>query len=712
MSMRGNGAAGSEGAPMTAVPGVSRFWTTETTNDSYPTTWENFALGRISGEGKCGEAESFPLQNGIAPPPTSGQESASPFLSAQIELFRNGDFITRSNNVESVYRRVIEPNPDPLHPYGPVQDLSVINETNAYCWVDIVVNNADAWVRFEGDGPSNLADPSFAAKGGETNHVVILIGKMYKVTCDVPFSIVGKSDPAIDERWEDDRTVWLNWPVRISVPEDGDGPRLLSAGLRLMGAGPTRKEFTMCVEPDGLGGFFSWTNSCCSVSGSGIHFSYSCDEYCHCTGSSASGYYGYEGYCIGCYGGWCGCSYDPGELEGGESEPEEGPYAPGISVVFSHDAVIFENEFQNLPGLYVGRRSSETVLECLIHGGPNGGTATFTFTGRDKLDGVDLPTTISVPANTRVVRRITYFGLKQSASVEDVVVHGHFQENQGDGDSPPAELDSEAKLTSIRIAFNVDYAAPENDRLDRHLYGVTETVHYHMYPDSAVGTWTFRVGGAEFFPQSGSVFNCPGSLEGLSGGYGSAELSAYGASFRSAFTVFEPQISARNPRINANPLRVSPVVGEAGHLLLYMDMYVEPSYVSFKGLQMREVPDESQSGTHQGYYDDTGKGGNWSHTSNDGAGPWNEVDLHGYYGTDEAGRRGKYEEPWSEGSKEWPIPMDWGRSSMTVGRFRTNPTSQGFVLHANGTFRIEKFNHSAERTISGQAWCDDNPVPR
>ena len=69
-----------------------------------------------------------------------------------------------------------------------------VNETNAYCWVDIVVNNADAWVRFEGDGESDLADPSFAAKAGETNRVVILIGKTYKVTCDMPFTVVGKSD--------------------------------------------------------------------------------------------------------------------------------------------------------------------------------------------------------------------------------------------------------------------------------------------------------------------------------------------------------------------------------------------------------------------------------------------------------------------------------------------------------------------------------------
>ena len=247
------------GVPMSAIPDVSRFWTAATSNDTYLLTWENFAAGRVSGE-----AESFPLQDGIAPPQTSGQESASPFLSAQIELFRNGDFITRSNDVECVYRRVIEPNPivepinppdpddpsKPLYPYGPMQDLSVIEETNAYCWVDIVVDNADAWVRFEGDGASNLADPSFAAKAGETNHVVILIGKTYKVTCDMPFTVVGKSDPSIDEWWEDGNTLWINWPVSIWSWGGDEEPQLL---LMSFGSGSHRGNgFTMYVSPSGL----------------------------------------------------------------------------------------------------------------------------------------------------------------------------------------------------------------------------------------------------------------------------------------------------------------------------------------------------------------------------------------------------------------------------------------------------------------------------
>ena len=122
------------GSPMSALPGVSRFWTAHTTNDNFLLSWENFAAGRIAG---------------------SVREGADETVNAQLELHRNGDFVARSNAVETVYRRVIPTNPIspinpedpdnpgmPVRPYGPVQDLSAIWETNAYCWVDIVVSDA------------------------------------------------------------------------------------------------------------------------------------------------------------------------------------------------------------------------------------------------------------------------------------------------------------------------------------------------------------------------------------------------------------------------------------------------------------------------------------------------------------------------------------------------------------------------------------------
>ena len=71
------------GAPMSAIPDVSRFWTAATSNDTYLLTWENFALGRIANPTNACS---------LFPDPCS-------LVSAQLELKRNGDFITRSNDV-------------------------------------------------------------------------------------------------------------------------------------------------------------------------------------------------------------------------------------------------------------------------------------------------------------------------------------------------------------------------------------------------------------------------------------------------------------------------------------------------------------------------------------------------------------------------------------------------------------------------------------
>ena len=35
------------GAPMSAIPSVSRLWTATTTNGSFLITWQDFALGRV-----------------------------------------------------------------------------------------------------------------------------------------------------------------------------------------------------------------------------------------------------------------------------------------------------------------------------------------------------------------------------------------------------------------------------------------------------------------------------------------------------------------------------------------------------------------------------------------------------------------------------------------------------------------------------------------
>lgn len=54
------------------------------------------------------------------------------------------------------------------------------------------MSNADARVQFVGDRASDLEDPVFIARAGETNRVALLIGKTYEAHCDMPLFCVSR----------------------------------------------------------------------------------------------------------------------------------------------------------------------------------------------------------------------------------------------------------------------------------------------------------------------------------------------------------------------------------------------------------------------------------------------------------------------------------------------------------------------------------------
>ncbi|MBQ7235260.1 MAG: hypothetical protein IJS36_07615, partial [Kiritimatiellae bacterium] len=171
-------------------------------------------------------------------------------VSASIELMRSGDVAVTTNGVTRTIPRV-HPNdldgdgiPDALDAnpgvcdgdlFGPQDALPPGANTNAYCWVDLVVHDADAEVVFSGDGYSDLADPHFMARAEVTNRVTILIGKGYEVTCDEAIECVGVSDEAIEVWNHDERSLHVRWPVTIDYI-DGDEPQRGGSLLRSRGA--------------------------------------------------------------------------------------------------------------------------------------------------------------------------------------------------------------------------------------------------------------------------------------------------------------------------------------------------------------------------------------------------------------------------------------------------------------------------------------------
>jgi len=184
----------------------------------------------------------------------------------------------------------------------------------------------------------------------------------------------------------------------------------------------------------------------------------------------------------------------------------------------------------------------------------------------------------------------------------------------------------------------------------------------------------------------------------MSGGHCEFCVAFGNTAYTNDFLMVLPQIEARNPRCNEN---LSMVYGEAGWLLLHLDLYVGPLYVSFAGVEFVEIADESGSCPHAGYFNDVEKGGFLSHCEDAGAGVSHVVNSDGLWCSDKAGRGGRYEEPWSDGWKEWPIPVGW-RVEGVQAQYDVPPTTQRFTLTSGGVFSIRKYGFEATRDTSNR----------
>ena len=683
------------GVPMSAVPCASQFWSAALPGGARRLTWQDFALNR---------------------------DTNTP-VSAQLDLYPSGDFVARSNLVESVYRRInpddwdddgypndVDPNPYAFDEdgFGPRQSLPEGAKSNAYCWVEIVVSNANALVTFTGDGPSALPDPRFVAKAGETNRVTVLIGKTYTVTCNMPIFCVDKSSFDIDV-WQNSPTeLHICWPVTIEV----NNVELRMENVELWNINnfsfsTLHFQFFMSVWPDCLGGSFTWTNSCCSISSSGGVFTYSCNDACHCTGCGALGYYGYENYRLPAYGGWCGCSSYGEHDERPCEEDDEGPHDAGASAVFSKSAVIFEDAYTNSLGNSVGRQSTQTELHCVAHGGPSGGHVRFEILGEDKLERVSghvLPVEQDVGPGKKIDFTIVYKGRLPSTSAEDIIVTTTFTENaQGATTSS-----SQSKITSVKVELETVYEAPENTCAYRHEYGVGERIKCRHYPTSVSVVWRVASYVAENVISDASGCDKEITFAHLAVNKPRVEVECGNAEYSPQFVLIEPMdVVAYSASWNGTCLPR----GRAGGFGMKMNLYVYPMYVSFQGIDMVEVPCNDVV-PPIGYYASTNFDGYLSHCSDAGAGWWHHVKAGNYWTEDEAGS-GERHAPWSNGVLVWNIPIAWNyrfddvlswprnHYSSTCKKIGSDSSFQQiYGIDGTGSVTIEKFDHVSERNTN------------
>lgn len=685
------------GVPMSAVPGRSRLWTAEEPDGARVLTWENFFLG--------------------------GDTNAP--VSAQMRLWPNGDFATRSNEVETVCRRV---NPDDFDGdgiandvdadplvcdgdfFGPANILPDGANTNAYCTVSLVAIGPDTLVVFEGDGPSDYPDPRFVAKHGVTNEVAILVGKSYSVSSDWSVEFVGASDP---ETW--------TWP-------QGDGATQVCRPVYM--AASSGSPFTMSVSPANLGGAFSWNapDCGCSISGSGSTFSWNCPMSCTCCGTYAEGWYSYEGYRLPATSCLCGCWSDGGEPTW---EPAPAALAASVSASFSKNAVIFEDAYENTPGDWVGKRSTRTRLNLVANGGPNGAVLSVESTNLVKLVGISGPNlplaAVNVPAETQVSYSIVYEGLEASDEGDDIKVRACVQENGSEN-----AFTNECSMTSVRLELAAVWEAPENPCTNRHVYGVGERVRIRTFPESVPTSVSLtRIHDSEsslydnMIDNVEKIYACP-----VYAAPPNLKVVCHDAEYRPAMTVCEPNtIICKGAAWDTSCL--SP--GTVGGTMLATTNYVGPMNVSFRGILVSEIPCV-HTNTPTGFFATTNFTGQLTHWFVDfpGGAMAFRIKAGNYWTVDRAGHPGAYRN-WSAGRLEWDIPIGWFRLSLEDDAMhvisdceyeirrndktrpfliggRMDAYKQVFSISEDGTASIEKHGHTMSRSRNCRVLLDGTTI--
>ena len=443
--------------------------------------------------------------------------------------------------------------------------------SNAYYFVDVVTERGPAPIYFTGDRASRLGNPVVVARAFETNRVPLLIGVDYSITSDAPFTVSFPVDymyPEVVTNGVADYNV--RWPLNFVFTES---------------IGASNRVYTVTVEPYDPGGVLEWDGNVPMRGGTGgdcacVHYgsysaSFTCSSTCTCGGGCrARGRYLFEVAEFALVGGECRCGFDdpPNEEYWVPHEPNDGP---SLTISFSNSAVIFEDAYEDRPGVTMPRRSTRVRLTIDAYGGPDGGSLWLTGANLGNLvpvdGGVSLPYSQALAAGESYHATGVYEGEMESGEEGDVSVSGTFLSNV-----TAQQLSTGDNLTVVKVELRPEKRAPENPCVNRHVYGVDESVNCLQQPSSPQVQWVSTADGvvSNSFPM---CYICPIHAEqgGLSARVGTALLPLQ-------INVIEPS-EVVCTAYGFLPADILTGIG------LALELKLKPFNVSFEGLRFQEV---------------------------------------------------------------------------------------------------------------------------
>ena len=707
------------------IPQPSLFWHSATPSNSLLLTWENALVNRDTNLPVTVQAELFPSGAAAIQYDFSGIADASILSNAAARIWRDGALstnaiagggqglpalpetlevgfgapqITGTNTLSDVYARIAD------------------GSSNAYYFADVAVPKGPVRIAVDGLGESTLGDYGIMVEPGVTNRLPFLIGERYRVSSETAFSHFGlvpsegqtpESHPSATNLT--DSLMEVQWPVAFALDEIAVTAEATVYALR--------------VTPDFLGGMVRWDGDTGDPmrgapplrSGGGC--ACGCQTYgtntvshassCTCGECSVSGDYAYEGhvehFVLTFPGDGGGGDDPPGPGGDGGDDPPPDPQ-PSVSVSFETPVVIFEDEYENSPGVFVPRRSTTTKLTVTANGGENGGTLDIQISGGlCEVPGSDpRPTLVS-----------TFEQIEWEAYCEATNASPHLNGAVATATFTDSVTGQEitatpATATAVKIRVTPSREAPENYSSGRHKYGVCEIVNCFQSPSSPSVVWTAIEG--EFVDGTSYIdFICP-----LYSSSNPLRASIGNVTFTPNITVVEPQGIIATNAVNVN---YGDHPNKAGYVGMQLALYVTPLDVSFDEIAVEEVP--SDQGEHAGHFTNTLFSSRWSHTRGNGAGNWIQVGAAGFpnrFGVDNAAWEGvvpcfrpdgtAIAQPdstasWSYGYMYWQNPFGWNHKETTgtmtpFGVFATGTIDEFFIL-PDGTMSIIKLQNTVTR---------------
>lgn len=663
--------------------------------------WQNALLDQSGTKPISIYAELFPSGAALFRYDFSAIDGMSSLTNATLRVWRDGLLQTfpiplngshvsipgptmQADTLENVYRRIAD------------------GDMNAYYSADISVEKGPSRIDVKGDRDSILGEYSFIAKAGETNTFPLLIGVKHIICTEAAISHIEIRD---DERWTEsshptigngtEHHAELQWPVLFSlekISQDSTGEML-----------------RLDTMPDFLNGNIVWNGAkkaktfysadgcqceCLDYSGSNV---ISHIASCSCVQCMASGWFAYEGhterFSIDVKAKIGGDSPSPDEEDNGEDPDPEA----AVAVSIEDAVIIFEDRYEDHPGFFVQRQSTQTKLTVTAYGGERGGSINLMLPNEIALcDGFGPLSTLIEPRQS-VKWEAQCHGVSASANEGATFVTVKFYENE-----TGAEISDTDRLTVIRINVSPMNEAPENTLSTRHKLGIGETILCRQSPSTPTLSWSANHG---MFRNEGNMlyFDCP------------LEAATDPICVSSGTVKYTPGISVVKPQnVNVDDVRsvsYGSHPNEAGYLGMELDLSVSPKDVSFRNISIEEVP--CDIGVHTGHFSHQCFSNVWSHTRENGAGLWHSVGFDNDFAVDLAecstaiprlllpDLNGLYDYRWTSGFLSWNVPYGWAASNCAMdaeplGRFAEDVRHE-VTLSPDGTTSIMKFGNVISR---------------